>query len=131
MIRGIHHAQVSIPVGAEDEARAFYCGVLGLTEIPKPDSLAGRGGFWLQLDGTQIHFGTEDGVDRSRSKAHVAYHVSDLEGWRETLSAAGVEIIDGIPIPGLDRFEFRDPFGNRVEFLETSLNAESAGTAEG
>ena len=35
------------------------------------------------------------------------------------LSAAGGEILDGIPIPGCDRFEFRDPFGNRVEMIET------------
>jgi hypothetical protein len=31
--------------------------------------------------------------------------------------AAGVEILDGIPIPGRDRVEFRDPFGARVELI--------------
>jgi catechol 2,3-dioxygenase-like lactoylglutathione lyase family enzyme len=60
----------------------------------------------------------EDGIDRARSKAHVAYLVSDLDGWRQRLTDNGCEIIDGIPIPGYDRFEFRDPFGNRVEFLQ-------------
>ena len=30
----------------------------------------------------------------------------------------GIEVVEGIPIPGYDRFEFRDPFGNRVEFME-------------
>jgi catechol 2,3-dioxygenase-like lactoylglutathione lyase family enzyme len=118
MIAAVHHAQVSIPVGAEDEARAFYCGVLGLMEIPKPPALAGRGGFWLELGGLQIHFGTEDGVERSKSKAHLAYLVSDLDGWREKLQSRGCAVSEGIPIPGYDRFEFRDPFGNRVEFLE-------------
>src|SRR5215213_9853130 len=108
MIEAVHHAQVSIPIGAEDEAKAFYCGVLGLREIPKPEALAGRGGFWLDLNGFQIHFGAEDGIDRSRSKAHLAYLVSDLNMWREKLSAHGCEILDGIPIPGYDRFEFRD-----------------------
>ena len=117
-IRALHHVQVSIPVGAEDEARAFYCGVLGLKEVPKPDSLAGRGGFWLELGDAQIHFGTEDGVDRSRTKGHAAYLVDDLDTWRQRLADASCDIIDGIPIPGYDRFEFRDPFGNRVEFLE-------------
>ena len=34
--------------------------------------------------------------------------------------AAGVDLIEGIPIPGYDRFEFRDPFGNRVEFIQAS-----------
>ena len=118
MIDAVHHVQISIPVGAEDEARRFYCGILGMSEVPKPDSLAGRGGFWLELNGFQIHFGTEDGIDRSRSKAHAAYLVTDLDEWRERLTAANCEVIDGIAIPGYDRFEFRDPFGNRVEFLE-------------
>jgi catechol 2,3-dioxygenase-like lactoylglutathione lyase family enzyme len=118
MIEAVHHVQVSIPVGSEETAREFYCGVLGLREIPKPDALVGRGGFWLELGASQIHFGTEDGIDRAKSKAHVAYAVIDLNSWRNTLTEHGVDIIDGIPIPGCDRFEFRDPFGNRIEFLE-------------
>jgi len=118
MILGIHHAQITIPKGAEDKARAFYCGVLGLKEIPKPDALAGRGGFWLEVGDRQIHIGTEDGVDPSTSKAHIAYLVDHIEHWRTTLKDSGVEILDGIPIPGYERFEFRDPFGNRVEFLQ-------------
>ena len=118
MIVAVHHVQVSIPIGAEDEARAFYCGVLGMQDIPKPDALAGRGGFWLELDGFQIHFGTEDGIERSKSKAHVAYRVEDLDAWRNKLANASITVQNGIRIPGMDRFEFRDPFGNRIEFLE-------------
>jgi catechol 2,3-dioxygenase-like lactoylglutathione lyase family enzyme len=118
MIRAIHHVQLSIPVGSEDEARRFYCGLLGFIEVPKPDSLVGRGGFWMQLGALQIHVGTEDGVDRTRTKSHVAYLVDDLEHWRDRLLSNNIESINGIPIPGYDRFEFRDPFGNRVEFLQ-------------
>src|SRR5947199_6895150 len=118
MIRSLHHAQVSIPIGSENEARAFYCGVLGSTEIPKPDSLAGRGGFWVDLGDAQIHLGAEDGVDRTQTRAHVAYLVDDLDSWRSKLANAGCQILEGIQIPGYDRFEFRDPFGNRIEFLE-------------
>ncbi|MFL6373506.1 MAG: VOC family protein [Pyrinomonadaceae bacterium] len=118
MIRSLHHAQVSIPIGSENEARAFYCGVLGLTEVPKPDSLAGRGGFWVDLGDAQIHLGAEDGVDRTQTRAHVAYLVDDLDSWRSKLANAGCQILEGIPIPGYDRFEFRDSFGNRIEFLE-------------
>ena len=118
MIRAVHHVQVSIPIGAEAEARDFYCGVLGMEEVPKPESLVDRGGFWLDLGASQVHFGTEDGVDRSRSKAHVAYLVDDLGEWRRKLGDAGCSVIDGIQIPDFERFEFRDPFGNRIEFLE-------------
>jgi catechol 2,3-dioxygenase-like lactoylglutathione lyase family enzyme len=118
MILWVHHAQITIPKGAEEEARLFYCGLLGLEEIPKPDALAGRGGFWLQVDDRQIHIGVEDNVERSRSKAHIAYLVDNLENCRTLLSQQNIEILDGIPIPGYSRFEFRDPFGNRVEFLQ-------------
>lgn len=118
MILRVHHAQITIPKNAETEARKFYCEFLELKEIPKPDSLSGRGGFWLELGAFQIHVGTEDDFDRTKTKAHVAYLVEDLDAWREKLENRGVKILDGIPIPGYRRFEFRDPFGNRAEFLE-------------
>ncbi len=114
----IHHAQITVPKGTEDTAREFYCGLLGLEEVPKPESLAGRGGFWLQSGNFQIHVGTEDGFDRTTTKAHIAYQVEGLEIWREKLEQRGIKILEGVPIPNYDRFEFRDPFGNRVEFLE-------------
>lgn len=47
MIIGIHHVQITFPKDAEEAAKAFYCGVLQLPEIEKPDSLKGHGGFWL------------------------------------------------------------------------------------
>lgn len=118
MILGIHHAQITIPKGAEGSAREFYCGVLGLKEIPKPAELAGRGGFWLEVGDRQLHVGTEDGVEHRTSKAHVAYLVEDLERWRASLADRKIEVSDGIQIPGSRRFEFRDPFGNRIEFLQ-------------
>ena len=118
MILSIHHAQITIPVGAEDDAREFYCKTLGLEETEKPDSLAGRGGFWLVVGDSQVHVGVENNVERERSKAHVAYLVDDLDAMRSKLAGEKIDIIDGIPIPGYSRFEFRDPFGNRVEFLQ-------------
>lgn len=118
MIVRLHHAQITIPRGAETQARAFYCDLLGLKEVPKPATLAARGGFWLQLGDLQIHVGTEDGIDRTETKAHLAYQVQDLPRWRQKLEAAGIEIGDSAPIPGHHRFEFRDPFGNRVELIE-------------
>ncbi len=128
MIRRLNHVQITIPKGAEESARDFYCGVLGLAEIPKPDSLAGRGGFWMELDGLQIHVGTEDGVDRAASKAHLAYEVEEVTEWRARLEKRGVPILDSIPIPGYDRFEARDPFGNRIEFIGTRREPAGEGS---
>jgi catechol 2,3-dioxygenase-like lactoylglutathione lyase family enzyme len=118
MITGIHHAQITIPRGFEEQARAFYCGVLGLAEIEKPDSLSGRGGFWLGVGDRSVHIGVEDGVERSLTKAHVAYEVTNLAAMRRRLSEAGVEVIECVPIPGHERLELRDPFDNRLELIQ-------------
>lgn len=118
MLKKIHHAQVTIPTGEEEKAREFYCRILGLKEIEKPASLQGCGGFWLGLDGFQIHIGTENDFDRTKTKAHLAYLVEDLDNWRKKLEAENIAVKKGIKIPGLKRFEFRDPFGNRVEFMQ-------------
>lgn len=114
----LNHLMVTIPQGAEDAGRQFYCGVLGLLEIPKPDSLMSRGGFWVQLGDLQLHIGVEDGVERRATKAHLAYEVADLAAWQARLAAAGCVMLESIPIPGYDRFETRDPFGNRLEFIQ-------------
>ncbi|KIL77516.1 VOC family protein [Bacillus badius] len=118
MIVGLHHAQITIPKGAEKEARHFYCTVLGLEEITKPDALKKRGGFWLQVGDKQVHIGTEEGVDRHITKAHLAYQVTDLFYWKEVLENNNIPILSSVPIPHFERFEFRDPFGNRVEMIK-------------
>ena len=118
-VAGLHHAQIMIPPGGEAEARRFYGGLIGLTEIEKPAPLRARGGLWLQAGGQQLHIGVEaPGVDRRATRAHVAYEVVRLEALRARLEAARVEILDGEPVAGLRRFEVRDPFGNRVELVE-------------
>jgi catechol 2,3-dioxygenase-like lactoylglutathione lyase family enzyme len=117
LVSRLHHAQITVPKAAVDQARAFYCDLLGLREIAKPDSLKPRGGFWIEIGDVQVHVGIEEGVDRRATKAHLAYQVDDVAAWRRTLEARGVEIADSVPIEGFERFEFRDPFGNRVEFI--------------
>ena len=117
-IRRINHVQITVPKGQEAEALTFYCDVLGLREIAKPESLAGRGGLWLEIGDQQIHIGTEAGFDRMTTKAHIAYEVADVAYWQARLEEHGAVIADSVPIPGFDRFETRDPFGNRIEFIQ-------------
>lgn len=118
MILGLHHAQITIPKGTEEEGKNFYCNILGLEEIEKPVSLRGRGGFWLQVGDKEVHVGTEDGFDRLTTKAHLAYLVEDVSYWRKVLEENDIKILDSVPIPDFERFEFRDPFGNRVEIIK-------------
>jgi catechol 2,3-dioxygenase-like lactoylglutathione lyase family enzyme len=115
MILQIHHAQVCIPEGGLEKAREFYCGLLGLKEVPRP---FGPHGFWVQVGDRMMHFGIDDLPDRQRSKQHVAYQVSDLKSMRNKLQSAGFAIEDPQKMPGHDRFQIRDPFGNLVEFIQ-------------
>jgi catechol 2,3-dioxygenase-like lactoylglutathione lyase family enzyme len=107
----IDHVQVAAPPGCEDEARAFYGGVLGMREVEKPTRLAARGGVWFE----QLHVGVEDPFTPAR-KAHPAFAVDNLDGLAARIG--DVEWDDAVP--GLRRFYASDPFGNRLEFLEST-----------
>lgn len=126
MIRQVHHIQITIPPGGEDEARAFYGVLLELREIVKPPPLRARGGLWFTVGGQELHIGVEAGVARDTSRAHVAYQVDDLDLVRARLERAGYETVRAIPIPGFRRFESRDPFGNRIEFIQGLENERPA-----
>ncbi len=107
-----------MPAGREDEAREFYSGLLGLKELEKPATLAGRGGAWFALpDGRQLHLGVEEPFGASR-KAHLAFVASSLDGLAVGLGAAGFEVRWDEELVPRRRFYGEDPFGNRLEFLE-------------
>ncbi len=113
---GFHHAQVSIPSTGLAEARRFYGAVLGLPELPLPESVAGRALVWFHVGDRTLHISVEDGVDR-RTKAHLAYEVDDIADCRRRLLADGRELIEQPPLAGFDRFHTLDPFGNRLELI--------------
>lgn len=117
MVLNLDHVQVTAPRAEEQRAKDFYGGVLGLSELPKPATLAGRGGAWYQCGALQLHLGLEDDFHPQR-KGHPAFLVRDLEAVRGRLEGAGMPVIVDAQIPGYRRFESRDPFGNRLEFLQ-------------
>ena len=115
----LDHVQLAMPAGGEDEARAFYAGLLGVPEVPKPPHLAARGGCWFEVADVKVHLGV-DGDFRPARKAHPAFLVDDLAGLLERLRAAGVPIVDDEPLEGYQRAYVDDPFGNRIELMEPS-----------
>jgi catechol 2,3-dioxygenase-like lactoylglutathione lyase family enzyme len=117
LIEGLDHVQLAMPAGGEDRARAFYAGILGLAEVPKPADLAARGGCWFEGGGVSIHLGV-DADFRPASKAHPAFLVRDLEATKTHLAAAGVAFAYGKPIDGYERGDIADPFGNRIELMQ-------------
>jgi catechol 2,3-dioxygenase-like lactoylglutathione lyase family enzyme len=115
-IKRLNHVQICIPRGAEEQARAFYTEVLGLEEIEKPEALKPSGGLWFKVADIQLHVGVEDA--QGKSKRHPAFEVEAIEQIREHLVENRVRVKDEIPVPGLKRFSFFDPFDNRIEFME-------------
>lgn len=117
-ITGLDHVQVAIPRGGEEQARAFYGELLGMSEEAKPPALAVRGGCWFRSGAAVLHLGVEDPFVPAR-KAHPAFLVDDLDAAQAVLSAAGHVCVpsDG-EIPGVRRFHAADPFGNRVELQQ-------------
>lgn len=115
----LDHVQLACPRGSEEEARAFFAGLLGLPEIPKPEPLRSRGGCWFQVGARQLHLGVEEPF-RPSEKAHPAFSVEDLDSLYERLQAAKVECAWDEALPDVRRFYAKDPWGNRIEFLGSS-----------
>ncbi len=117
-VKKIIHVQIAIPESGEEEARAFYGGLLGLTEVAKPPELAKRGGCWFKLpEGTcgQLHLGV-DMEFRPAKKAHVAFLAADVAELAEMARSHGYEVVED-QADGTEQVYFYDPFGNRLEFM--------------
>lgn len=118
-IAGIDHVQVAIPPGADNEARAFYGGVLGLVETPKPAPLNAAGGVWFVTGTTQLHLGAQAGFVPAK-KAHPAFVVAGFDDYCALLRERGVLVRDEPPVAGRRRAGIEDPFGNRIELIEAA-----------
>jgi catechol 2,3-dioxygenase-like lactoylglutathione lyase family enzyme len=116
-VEALDHVQLAMPPNREDEARAFYEGVLGIPEVPKPAHLAARGGAWFERGSLKVHLGVEEGFAPAR-KAHPAFLVKDLAALIAMLRQAGYEPVRDTPLDGYDRLYVDDPFGNRLELME-------------
>ncbi len=115
-ITALDHIQISLPKGKENEARAFFGRLLGLSEIEKPPNLAKRGGLWFALpDGRELHLGVEESFSPNK-KAHPAFATNDLDGLAAELSDAGYSVEWDGELAPLRRFYSEDPFGNRIEY---------------
>ncbi|MEO5901806.1 MAG: glyoxalase [Ilumatobacteraceae bacterium] len=103
-----------MPAGAEDVARSFYTGLLGLAEVEKPPILAARGGCWFEHGVVKLHLGVEADF-RPAQKAHPAVVVHRL---RAFVADRDLTVRWSDEIPGVDRCFVDDPFGNRIELID-------------
>ena len=118
-------------------ARAFYVGVLGLEEIPRPVTFTFPG-LWLAIGDRQLHLIGEAEAGRAR-ETHPGYRSNEIttrlreplrlarrrslrECW--TASARAAETIAGGPRPrgdGVLQAYVVDPDGNVIELMQTGV----------
>lgn len=115
-IRFTHIDHCTVLITDVAKARAFYGGVLGLTEIAPPkefDFVA----VWYDLGGQYLHLLLKPQPD-AISPRHFCLGVTDVNAARAELRAKGLSIDETVKIAAADRFFVRDPDGNRIEVLQ-------------
>ena len=112
----LQHVSVPRPPGSDQVARDFYGGVLGLDEIPPPNSLTADEVIWFRIGvDDELHVFKEAPLGDT-SNRHFCMVVDDLDATRARLNDAGYAPYDVTAIAGRPRFFCRDPFGNIIEF---------------
>ncbi len=121
----LDHVQLAMPRGKEQVAADFYERILGLERREKPPALAARGGCWFSNGSVTLHLGVEEDFRPAR-KAHPAVVVDDLDGLCDALAAGGHRVRFDEEIPGTRRCYVDDPFGNRLELIESNGEADKS-----
>jgi len=123
-IRFTHIDHCSVIVTDVTRSRAFYGGVLGLTEIPAPrefDFVA----IWYDLGGSYLHLLLKPQRD-TLSPRHFCLHTADAKAAREHFTRIAISIEETVKIAAADRFFVRDPDCNRIEILQWERDYQPA-----
>lgn len=118
-VTGAHH--VSFPVGDLARARAFYEGVLGLRQKPRPDFPFP--GVWYQAGACEVHLiqmvpGIEVGApppSLNPMASHAAFAIRDYAAMLAQMKAKGLEVLETSPQQG--QMWVRDPDGHIIELI--------------
>jgi glyoxylase I family protein len=116
-----HH--MSFPVKDLKTSVAFYKGVLGLEEIPRPDRF-GVAGMWLQAGACEVHLiEVGEGVDVGTTPKmvnpgarHAAFEVEDYQEAVDHIQAAGLFVFTTNPEIG--QMWIADPDGHVIELIK-------------
>jgi catechol 2,3-dioxygenase-like lactoylglutathione lyase family enzyme len=119
LVFDLDHAQIAAPDGCEAAAREFFGRLLGLEAIEKPEGLRSRDGCWFKLGSRQLHIEVEEDFHPAR-KAHPALAVHQIDLLFALLTNVGVKCVWERRTAGVRRFHAHDPWGNRLEFTEST-----------
>lgn len=120
----IKYLHTMVRVKDIEASKAFYCALLGLTEVRRIDNEAGKftlvflappGQEEAQVELT-YNWGSDEDYGSGRNFGHLAYSVEDIYAMCEKLQAAGV-VINRPPREGRMAF-VKSPDGVSIELLQ-------------
>ncbi len=115
----LHH--VSFAVRDLEASRRFFGGVLGLSELERPNF--DFPGAWYAVGDRQLHLIQQDSAARTASDRisrsdHMALEVKDVGAVKQTLEQAGLAYqMGGNESLGFEQVFCSDPDGHTVEFV--------------
>jgi catechol 2,3-dioxygenase-like lactoylglutathione lyase family enzyme len=112
----LDHFLISVPEGEIENAQIFYTEILGLKQIHGDHP---KGARWFQMGDIELHIREES--NQNTSDRHPAFEIENLEEARQYLLQKGVDLSYSSDIDGRQRFFIRDPFANRIEFLQYNI----------
>jgi len=118
-VQRLQHASVGIEAGREAEARAFYSGVLGLREKPRPIGLKNNPVIWFDAGDAEheVHLMALPHYVAPAGN-HLCLEVDDLDAMRAQIIAHGIPEEDAPAIDNRPRLVLKDPFGNGIELTQ-------------
>lgn len=115
----IHHS--SLLVADTQASLKFYCGILGLKQLDRPNFP--YAGAWLDLGLQQLHLIELENPDPTTGRPehggrdrHVAFHITDLNLLKDSLDQNEVKYT--LSASGRRAIFCRDLDGNALEFIE-------------
>lgn len=118
-ILNIHHS--SVIVTDTQASLKFYCGILGLKQLERPNFP--YDGAWLDLGLQQVHLlelpnpdPTTGRPEHGGKDRHIAFHVLNLDLVKQSLEKGGVSYT--VSVSGRKALFCRDIDGNALEFIE-------------
>ena len=109
---------VALHVADLDASRAFYAGVLQLSELPRP--AFDFPGAWFALGTHELHLlgNREQEVNSHHRGTHFAVQVVDTDSVVQLLESSSIEFIRKVRPDGAKQIFVQDPDGHYVEFCQ-------------
>jgi catechol 2,3-dioxygenase-like lactoylglutathione lyase family enzyme len=114
-----HHVSVNCHDAALDDMVAFYGGLLGLDDAPRPD-IPGVDGHWHTVGSEQLHLvaAPPRGTPIDSTGNHYCIAVADLDAAVAELEQRGIPYKRGVQGVSVVQIWINDPAGNTIELQQ-------------